>query len=92
MKFEDPGFDDIPPEPKSTEELTLLILMDTSGEKVSLKKYNERDLNICAGKLIDKGFLRGTIFDRNHCSWSRLTRKGHFLMAYLKKNNISRNL
>ena len=89
MKFDYPGFDDLPPEPKSTGELALLILMDASGERVSLKKYNDKDVNTCAGKLIDKGFMRGTIFDRNHCSWSRLTRKGHFLKEHLKNNNIS---
>ena len=92
MNFDNPGFDDLPPEPKSTEELILLILMDASGEKVSFKKYNHKDLNTCAGKLIDKGFLRGTIFDRSHCSWSRPTRKGVFLMTHLKNNNISINL
>jgi hypothetical protein len=80
ITFDYTGFDDAPPEEKSPRELAGLMLLDASGRHVSFKKYNDRDINLMARKLIGDGYIRGTIINEYSCSWSRLTRKGYYLM------------
>mgnify|MGYP000029442754 CR=1 FL=1 len=71
------SFSDLPPDEKSVEELELLILRDAAGKKPLSRKYNQQEVNIIAAKLIEKGFIRGTIVDRfNNVTWSRITPRG----------------
>jgi len=49
-----------------------------------IPKYSEREVNIGARYLIDHGYLRGTVLGWEHCSWSRITRKGDYLREMLK--------
>ena len=80
MNFDKPFFDDLPPEPKSSEELTGLILQEASGQKVDMSKYNDREINRAVRKLIMNGLLRGTVIDEQFCSWSKLTPKGEYYL------------
>jgi hypothetical protein len=80
VDFEKPFFDDIEPEPKSSDELAICLLRDASGIKSSIKKYNEREINHCARQLIESGLLRGTVTSFKSCIWSRPTRKGQMYL------------
>jgi hypothetical protein len=84
IKFEDNFFYEYEPEPKSPDELVMLILLEAAGKKVTMNKYHARDIAQCARALILKGFIHGTVMDRFECSWSRLTKKGY---VYLKTIN-----
>ncbi len=84
INIEEPFFDDMEPEPKSSDELALLILKDSAGKDVDLRKYSEEEINKCARKLIIDGYLRGTVIDWYKCCWSKITRKGQFLIDYLE--------
>jgi len=84
--LEKPIFFDLPPEEKTPQELIIFILKDALGKKVDLKKYNDREISICVRKLILDGFLRGTIRGFYDCSWSKLTRRGQYLLNVLENN------
>lgn len=84
IKYND--FDDLPPDEKSEEELTMLVLRSASGESFVIRKYSEQEVNQCVRKLIEKGMVRGTILDKDLCSWSRLTQKGRLYLALKKKH------
>jgi hypothetical protein len=80
------SFSDLPPEEKSVEELELLILRDAAGIKPLSRKYNQQEVNIMAARLIEKGFIRGTIVDRfNNVSWSRITSRGEKHLESIEK-------
>lgn len=81
----DPTFDDLPPEQKDFKMLEYLILLGASGKHVHLKGYNEREINQVARKLINKGYLRGTYIDPDHCSWNRTTQLGSYYMDLIKE-------
>jgi hypothetical protein len=83
FQLDKPYYYDIEPDEKSSDELLLLLMRDISGEKVNLNNYNENEINRCARQLILIGFLRGTIFDRDKCSWTKLTRKGRMHLEWL---------
>lgn len=85
LKFEEPIFDDMPPDEKSSGELFMFVLKNADKGDVVGKKYNDTEMNKAARYLILNGYLRGTIFDHNNCSWSRLTSKGRFLLESLTK-------
>ena len=89
IRFEDSSFYDCEPEEKDPEELAVLILLEASGKRVSMKKYNQRDVALCARRLILKGYIRGTVRDRFDCSWSRLTKKGFVLLKTMENQNYS---
>ena len=78
-------FDDVEPELKPEGELFMLLLRDAGGIKVSLRKYNEHEIKLCARKMILDGYLRGTVFDNHKCIWSKPTRKGYFILNLLEK-------
>ena len=80
MNFDNPFFDDLPPEPKSSKELIELILQEASGQKVDMSKYNDREINRAVRKLITDSLLRGTVIDDHFCSWSKLTPKGEYYL------------
>jgi hypothetical protein len=48
FQIDKPYYYDIEPDEKSSEELLLLLMRDISGEAVSLKRYNENEINRCA--------------------------------------------
>lgn len=87
--FEQPYFYDLPPEVKTTEELTVLILSEVCGRKVSMDKYNDREISRCARQLIVNGCLRGTVFGFEECAWSRITPKGKIFLDYLESANMA---
>lgn len=81
-------FSDLPPEEKSVEELELLILRDAAGIKPLSRKYNQQEVNIISARLIEKGFIRGTIVDRlNNVSWSKITPQGLKYMEFIEKSS-----
>ena len=84
IKFEEPFFEDMEPEKKTTSELIYIILKDTKCTNINDLKYNNREINQCARKLILNGYLRGTIFDYKLCTWSKLTMKGRYLLDRLE--------
>jgi hypothetical protein len=79
----DPIYDDLPAEAKDFKMLEYLVLLGASGKHVHIKGFNDREINHCARKLIDKGYLRGTVLDADHSSWNRTTQKGIFKMEIL---------
>jgi len=86
LYFDQSFYDDIPPEEKSPDELVFLVLMSAGQGNVVIKKYTEPEINRCDRKLIEKGIIRGTIFDSDKCSWSKLTPKGRlYFNSLLKK-------
>ena len=86
IEFDKPFFDDLVPDEKSSDELFAMLLMDAAGKRVCLKKYSEREINICVRQMILNGYIRGTIFDYCHCIWSKPTRKGIFIMKLMERN------
>jgi hypothetical protein len=92
FQIDKPYYYDIEPDEKSSEELLLLLMRDLSGEAVSLKRYNQNEINRCARQLILTGFLRGTIFDRDKCSWTKLTRKGRMHLEWLMNRGEEENI
>ncbi len=87
--FEKPYFYDLPPEVKTTEELAVLVLSEACGRKVSMGKYNDREINSCARQLIVKGCLRGTVFGFEECAWSRITPRGKIFLDHLESANMA---
>ncbi|MBI5324558.1 MAG: hypothetical protein HZB41_04680 [Ignavibacteriae bacterium] len=88
IEFDNPFFEDIEPEDKSSDELFALLLLDAAGKRAGLKKYSEREINICARQMILGGYLRGTVFDYCHCVWSKPTKKGLFKLKLIDKELI----
>ena len=76
LYFDETFYHDMPPEEKSAEELVRLVMMTADGQNIVIRKYSEQEVHRCIRKLIEKGIVRGTIFDSDKCSWSRLTPKG----------------
>ena len=89
IEFEKPYFDDLEPEVKSKEEIFIIVLRNASGENISQRKYSDNELNSAARQLILNGYLRGTIFDKYSCSWSRPTGKGRILLDFIKKERFN---
>ncbi len=85
IEFDKPFFEDIQPDVKSPDELFAMLLMDAAGKRVSLKKYSDREINICVRQMILGGYIRGTIFDYSHCVWSKPTRKGFYILKLIEK-------
>ena len=85
--FRDTYFSDIVADDKSPDELARLLLQNAAGRKVSMDKYNDREINKCARELIIEGYLRGTVFDSYRCCWSKTTRKGNFLLKILEQED-----
>jgi hypothetical protein len=79
----DPTYDDLPAEARDFKMLEYLALLGASGKHVHIKGFNDREINHCARKLIDQGYLRGTVLDADHSSWNRTTQKGIFKMEFL---------
>lgn len=83
--FDPEFYSDLPPEDKSEEELSMLVMRTAAGEALVIRKYNEQEIHRCARKLIEQGIIRGTVLGSDHCSWSRLTMKGRMFMNLKKK-------
>lgn len=79
-------FSDLPPEEKSSDELTFFVLENALGKRNFITKYNENDINLCVRRLIENGYLRGTVINEHNVSWSKPTKRGVFLMNILKSN------
>lgn len=79
-------FDDYEKRLMSKNELMIGLLENAAGSKNWTDTYNEREIHRCARKLIGKGYLRGTVVDFDYCVWSRLTRRGYFLLELLRRN------
>ncbi|MBM2815152.1 MAG: hypothetical protein HW421_1914 [Ignavibacteria bacterium] len=91
MKFdfqlEIPYYDDMAPDTKSCDELALLVLNDATGKRVNMTNYTEKDINRCARQLILNGFLKGSVMDFDKCVWSRITRRGKFLLEIMTRKS-----
>ncbi len=74
---------DLPAEAKDFKILEYLVLLGAFGKHVHIKGFNHREINHCARKLINKGYLRGTVLDADHSSWNRTTQIGFFKMEIL---------
>ena len=81
-------FDDMPPDEKDTDELIVCVLENASGMRNNIGKYNDSEINSCARKLINNGYLRGTVIDKHLCSWSRPTRRGSYYLQLLTSPNL----
>ena len=86
IDFGYPEYDDMPPSEKNSDELVLFILENASGNRNYIGGYNDDEMHKCARQLLKSGYLRGTIQNEYKCSWSRLTRKGYYLMLLLRDN------
>jgi len=84
IEFDKPFFEDIEPDEKSPDELFAMLLMDAAGKRVCLKKYSDREINLCVRQMILNGYIRGTIFDYCNCVWSKPTRKGFFKLKLME--------
>ena len=87
IQFEEPFFDDIAPETKSSDEIILKLMQEAAGKTVDMRKYNRRELSSAARVLILNGFMRGTILGRYDCIWSRLTQKGSLYLKIIENEN-----
>ena len=65
--------------------LLISILREANGEQVSLSKYARFEIEKYSRKLIHDGYLRGTIIDGNNFVWSKITRKGRYLLSHLNE-------
>jgi hypothetical protein len=80
FKLESNYFDDLPPSEKNCDELALLLLTEASGLAIKISDYSEQEIHRCASQLINKGFLRGTVIDKDKCIWSKPTKRGRFIL------------
>ncbi len=92
IEFEQPFFDDMEPEPKFSDELLYLILESVSETNKLLNKYSDQDIYRGARRLIEQGFLRGTILNGRECSFSRLTYRGRVLKNHLQEQLIMKGI
>jgi len=79
-------FDDYEKRMITKNDLMINLLENAAGFKNWTIKCNEKELHQCARELIGKGYLRGTIIDFDYCIWSRLTRRGYYLLELLRRN------
>jgi hypothetical protein len=89
ITLNDLWLDDMPPEDKSVEELVLLVLKNAAGMINHIPRYNSLEITRCARRLILDGYIRGTIISQNECVWSKLTRKGRFMLEVLSEGETS---
>lgn len=84
-------FDDIPYIERSSDKIFIMILEDASGNRQDFSECLNNDIVQCAVYLINNGFLRGTTFDRDTACWSKITRKGEYLLEHIKEQDNLRN-
>ena len=87
IEFDRIVFEDMESEAKSEQELLLSVLLNAKGENINDRKYSQAELSRAARLLILNGCLRGTVFSKDKCIWSRLTMKGSFFLKSLIKSN-----
>lgn len=92
IRFDEPIFDDMPPEEKSSAELILRTLKSVESGRYVEKKYSRAETSRCVRKLIVEGYLRGSVFDFNSNSHSKLTRKGKYLISFLEQKENKEGL
>lgn len=77
-------FYDLEPEPKSREELYLLILMDTKGKKVNYRKFYRSEILQAQKFLIKNGYLSGGV-DSEEVWFTNVLPKGEYFIEKLQK-------
>lgn len=85
FKFNTDSYEDLPLIDKSSKELIYMVLKTSSGVSKKISKYSNSEINQSLRYLIRNGFIRGTIIDFNNCTWSKITRKGLYLLKQLEK-------
>lgn len=78
-------FDDIPPEPRTKEELYVLLLNEMiTGKKANLNKFYSREIIDAKRHLVRNGYLEGVV-NWDEIVYSKITDKGREYLKRLKE-------
>ena len=78
-------FDDIQPEPRTKQELYILLLSEmVTGKQANLKKFYSNEIFEAKKYLVSNGYLEG-IIDWNEVVYSKITNKGKDYLKRLKE-------